>query len=208
MDRAAVQRENDRVLPPGGSRRRIAQVLSAAYAGGLLSEDTFVSRTEHVLSSRLLDPRPVVGDLNLRAASRSRSKVHALVRAVAARLSRDSPVPTRSVLLALDWTGAQTELLLGRHQACDVVLSDLSVSRKHARLIYRDEKWILQDLRSTNGTVVNGTRIGRCELRPGDHLMLGDESLKIDDMPLRLVLSASACVSAGRTPEAASSRRM
>ncbi|MGO9750395.1 MAG: FHA domain-containing protein [Solirubrobacteraceae bacterium] len=71
-------------------------------------------------------------------------------------------------------------MLLGRHRGCDVVLSDLSVSRRHARLIFRDEKWVLQDLASTNGTVVNGRRVGRCELRPGDRVLIGEERLRID----------------------------
>lgn len=84
------------------------------------------------------------------------------------------------MLLALDWSGQQSDLLIGRHQACDVVLEAPSVSRRHARLVFRDHRWIVQDLHSTNGTVVNGTRVGRCELRPGDALLLGDERLTID----------------------------
>lgn len=168
------------MLPPGGSRRRIARTLRAAYAGGLLSEDTFASRTEQVLRSRLLDPAAVIGDLNLRGIPRPSSKLRRLVRVLTAQLKTDSPAPVRSLLLALDWTGAHTELLIGRHHDCDVVLTSSSVSRKHARLIYRDARWIIQDLCSTNGTLVNGTRVGRCELRPGDSLMVGEQYLEID----------------------------
>ena len=63
---------------------------------------------------------------------------------------------------------------------CDVVLDDLSVSRRHARLVFRDGHWVIQDLESTNGTRVNGVRVGRCELHPGDHVDVGDERLRID----------------------------
>jgi pSer/pThr/pTyr-binding forkhead associated (FHA) protein len=35
----------------------------------------------------------------------------------------------------------------------------------HARLAFRDVRWILRDLASTDGTLVNGTKVGRCELR-------------------------------------------
>ncbi|MGO9974199.1 MAG: FHA domain-containing protein [Solirubrobacteraceae bacterium] len=83
-------------------------------------------------------------------------------------------------LLALDWSGECQELLLGRDRGCDVVLCDLSVSRRHARLVFRDEKWVVQDLGSTNGTIVNGRRIGRCELRPGDRVRIGLEQLRVD----------------------------
>jgi pSer/pThr/pTyr-binding forkhead associated (FHA) protein len=86
----------------------------------------------------------------------------------------------RSTLLALDWGAGRGELILGRHRACDVVFSDRTVSRHHARLVYRDGSWVLQDLESTNGTTVNGVRVGRCALRPGDRLALGDQQLRID----------------------------
>jgi pSer/pThr/pTyr-binding forkhead associated (FHA) protein len=82
--------------------------------------------------------------------------------------------------LALDWSGAQSELLIGRHHGCDVIVDEPTVSRRHARLVFRDHKWIVQDLTSTNGTIVNGTRVGRCELRPGDSVVLGRARLKVD----------------------------
>jgi pSer/pThr/pTyr-binding forkhead associated (FHA) protein len=70
--------------------------------------------------------------------------------------------------------------VLGRDPRCDVVLGDLGVSRRHVRLRFRDGSWVLQDLDSTNGTTVNGTVVGRCELRPGDCLVLGSTQLWID----------------------------
>ncbi|MGO9956485.1 MAG: FHA domain-containing protein [Solirubrobacteraceae bacterium] len=85
-----------------------------------------------------------------------------------------------SALLALDWSGAQTEMLVGRDDGCDVVLPNVAVSRRHARLLFRDGRWIIQDLDSTNGTAVNGRWVGRCELRPGDDILLGDEHLTVD----------------------------
>jgi pSer/pThr/pTyr-binding forkhead associated (FHA) protein len=87
-------------------------------------------------------------------------------------------VPTS--LLGLDWSGHRGELLVGRHDKCDIVLRAPDVSRRHARLVFRDHKWIIQDLRSTNGTIVNGTRVGRCELRPGDVVALGSRRLVVD----------------------------
>jgi pSer/pThr/pTyr-binding forkhead associated (FHA) protein len=77
--------------------------------------------------------------------------------------------------------GAASErLLVGRHPACDVVVADPSVSRRHAQLTLRDGVWVLQDLASTNGTSVNGERVGRTTLHAGDVLELGNQAIQID----------------------------
>ena len=60
------------------------------------------------------------------------------------------------------------------------MLEDPAVSRRHARLSFRDGRWILQDLGSRNGTRVNGVRVGRCEVRPGDLVELGNTHLTVD----------------------------
>jgi pSer/pThr/pTyr-binding forkhead associated (FHA) protein len=84
------------------------------------------------------------------------------------------------LVLALDWLGGACELVLGRGRGCDVELDDNTVSRRHARLRYRDGAWVIQDLGSTNGTRVNGRRAGRCQLRPGDRVALGGLVLQVD----------------------------
>jgi pSer/pThr/pTyr-binding forkhead associated (FHA) protein len=83
-------------------------------------------------------------------------------------------------VLALDWNGGHDELVIGRNPVCDIVLPGPGVSRRHARLSFRDGSWILQDLESTNGTVVNGAQVGRCKIQPGDRLIIGDEQLIVD----------------------------
>ena len=162
----------------GASRREIARTLNAAYAKGLLSEETFSARIEHLLRKRLIDPMSLIGDLSFRAQRGWRmwfSETSTAVRTWHAT-RRGSP----ELLLALDWTGEEHELVIGRHYECDVVLADPSVSRHHARIVFRDGGWVLQDLASTNGTTVNGATVGRCVLRPGDHLALGAERLRVD----------------------------
>ncbi|MGO9752914.1 MAG: FHA domain-containing protein [Solirubrobacteraceae bacterium] len=166
----------------GTSQRQIASVLKAAYANGLLSQDTFLQRTDQLLGGGVIDPIRLVGDLNLRRTRTPLADAAAAIADLIGRIARPSEadaLPTFN-LLALDWTGVQNEMLIGRHRGCDVVLSDLSVSRRHARLVFRDGRWILQDLDSTNGTQVNGCRVGRYELRPGDHIAFGDKHLVID----------------------------
>jgi hypothetical protein len=173
------------VVAPGSSRERLAGILSAAFAEGLLSEQTLSHRLGLVLGPRIVDPRLVVGDLAFRR-GRSRSWFAALA-AAAVELYREATAttsPKRSltepVLLALDWTPQQPELLVGRAQSCDVVLEDRSVSRRHARLVFRDATWVICDLDSTNGTFVNGVRVGRCQLRPGDRVLIGEQVVEID----------------------------
>lgn len=169
------------MLGPGASRREIVQILQAAYADGLLSQETLCRRLDQVLDARIVDPMALIGDLNLR---RSRRSWHGgVTRATVAakrvlRLGRTQTLHPR--LLALDWSGARRELLVGRYLDCDVVLSSPGVSRHHARLLFRDGSWVLRDLGSTNGTIVNGVRVGRCELLPGDQLIIGGEQLTID----------------------------
>jgi hypothetical protein len=165
------------VLRHGESRRHIARTLNAAYADGLLSEETFTSRIEHLLKRRVIDPRSLIGDLSFRGRRRWRTRI---LDRVGARVGCSRRSLERERLLALDWTGKQAELLIGRHYSCDVVLTDPGVSRRHARVIFRDGGWILQDLASTNGTRVNGALVGRCALEPGDHLVLGRERLRVD----------------------------
>jgi pSer/pThr/pTyr-binding forkhead associated (FHA) protein len=99
--------------------------------------------------------------------------------AIAAAFGRFRRAAEPSVLLALDWSGGP-ELLVGRHSRCDVRLVSPSVSRHHARLSFRDGSWVLRDLESKNGTWVNGVRVGRCALRPGDRVHVGGHNLTID----------------------------
>ena len=70
--------------------------------------------------------------------------------------------------------------MIGRGRECDVVFVSEAVSRRHARLLFRDGHWVIHDLGSTNGTMVNGVRIGRCRLRPGDRVTFGDTSVMVD----------------------------
>ena len=152
------------MLGAGARRHRLARTLNAAYGEGLLSDRTLAHRLDLLFASEVIDPVRLVGDLTRRVPRRRQRR----------RSDNDA------MLLALDWSGVQEELLIGRHPACDVVVSHPTVSRRHARLLFRDGGWILQDLESTNGTRLNGQRVGRCRLQPGDELALGNQALRVD----------------------------
>ena len=69
---------------------------------------------------------------------------------------------------------ASARCVVGRERTtADVVLRDPNVSRRHAQLTFTGSDWSIEDLGSTNGTLVNNRRITRCPLRNGDLLTFG-----------------------------------
>lgn len=73
-----------------------------------------------------------------------------------------------------------TDLLLGRHPTlADVLLTDPTVSARHARLRHEGEGFILYDLESTNGVFVNDQRIQEQSVQDGDEIKLGAVRLLI-----------------------------
>lgn len=72
------------------------------------------------------------------------------------------------------------DVLVGRDPACDCVLNDSTVSARHVRLYYRLGQWWAEDLRSTNGTALNGEEIHEpAALADGDRLRCGQVNLRI-----------------------------
>ena len=68
----------------------------------------------------------------------------------------------------------KSRCVVGRERAAaDLVLRDPNVSRRHAEFTYTGSDWSIEDLNSTNGTLVNNRRITRCPLRDGDLLTFG-----------------------------------
>jgi predicted component of type VI protein secretion system len=68
--------------------------------------------------------------------------------------------------------------LIGRGEDCQITLFDASVSRQHARIIVDDRCAIIDDMRSRNGSRVNGRRInGPTTLREGDRIRIGTQEL-------------------------------
>jgi DNA-binding SARP family transcriptional activator len=68
--------------------------------------------------------------------------------------------------------------VLGRHPDCDVVIDDLSVSRRHAEIRIVNGRHILFDLSSSNGTWVAGEPVLQHLLRDGDDFKMGDQMLR------------------------------
>ena len=64
-------------------------------------------------------------------------------------------------------------VVIGRGRSADIVLAEPTISRAHAAIGFHGEGFFVQDLSSTNGTGVNGSRESRMELRDGDEIQIG-----------------------------------
>lgn len=72
----------------------------------------------------------------------------------------------------------KAELVIGRDPRCDLVTQEPKASRRHAAIVRREEGFFLQDLKSRNGTRLNGKKVdGPAKLTWGDRITIGDLSL-------------------------------
>lgn len=70
-------------------------------------------------------------------------------------------------------------MVMGRQPTCEIVLDNAAVSRNHAQILHTHGGYFLEDLRSRNGTFLNGQKIhGRAELHDGDEVKVCEVVLK------------------------------
>ena len=78
----------------------------------------------------------------------------------------------------------QDIITLGRTGACDIELADKSISRKHAEIVKDGDDYFLIDLKSGNGTYLNGKRIRSVE----KHLLRSNDNIKIENYEINFQL--------------------
>jgi len=185
-------------------RDQVVARLRDEYVAGRLSHDTFLHRVGMVLESRgQADLSPMVADLPVPAAPRSLAGLLRSTwgRVTAPSRPHQPPVtseprparqPARAPRRALT-TGigaardprqplalpfpraAGSYFSIGRDTSCDLAIADMTVSRRHAQLERTPDSWLLTDLKSTNGTRVNGWRVrGQVPVHVGDLVSFGD----------------------------------
>jgi hypothetical protein len=172
-----------RLRPSAADRERVAVVLRRACLDERLSVETFSARLELLYAAR--------------------------TRAELDRLLSDVPEPTvvgRMVLSLVAWVSRWSNeiqlawrvprtprmilprhesVVIGRSPASDFVVSDETVSGRHAVLSYVDGGWALRDVGSLNGTFVNGWRVvDQILVRPGDELKIGDSRFILASPPV------------------------
>ena len=100
------------------------------------------------------------------------------------------PPPTMQLVLrasegstrTIDLDTATVPLVIGRDaDLAQVAIVDGQISRVHCRLLRLGDRWVVEDLSSRNGTFLNGKRIAKAAMAPGDQLRLGGASLQLED---------------------------
>jgi pSer/pThr/pTyr-binding forkhead associated (FHA) protein len=81
-------------------------------------------------------------------------------------------------IAVLSWDGQvkrveSRRVVLGRSRESDIQIEDSNVSRRHAELRQEGTTYWIVDLDSTNGIEVNGQRVKRAKLEPGDSFTVG-----------------------------------
>lgn len=79
------------------------------------------------------------------------------------------------------------EIIIGRDPNSDVLINDAEISRHHATVKFQPEGFVIEDLGSTNGTIVNGQRlVGPHVLHPGEIINLGEHVSLVFDRQVTL----------------------
>jgi len=140
-----------------------AVILWAVRIAFLVLLYLFLIRAFRALQRALADERVAVSARQIGLAALVVTKSHSGGPRVGARL------PLRAVSS------------VGRDAGNDVVLNDEAASAKHAVVTFADGEWWLEDAGSTNGTLLNGSRIwDRERLRYGDEVAVGRIALRLE----------------------------
>ena len=74
--------------------------------------------------------------------------------------------------------GAKDVVTIGRGKNCDITLNDTQASRLHCEIRKHPAVWVVSDLKSKNGTMVNGTPISAWTLKEDDMVTVGITSIQ------------------------------
>ena len=152
--------------PSHDTREQTVAQLRDGYVAGRIGTDTFARRIDDALHSASHDQlRGLTADLPAQPPPRL-ARLRALLRRRGSACRRPASCWRRTCVI-------------GRSSACQLVLADDTVSRRHAELRIENGCWLLRDLGSSNGTWVNGRRVVEAEVRPGDLIHLGAAEIRL-----------------------------
>lgn len=95
----------------------------------------------------------------------------------------DGAFKPRLIVVSGMLLGQQMELgdvpvIVGRASECALAMPHPSVSRQHCRIWREGDRYLIEDLGSTNRTYLNGKPVTRAELRDGDQISVGNNAIK------------------------------
>jgi pSer/pThr/pTyr-binding forkhead associated (FHA) protein len=76
----------------------------------------------------------------------------------------------------------KSEIYIGRSSDNDLVINNIKVSRKHAKLEKVGNEWFIEDLKSSNGTFVNSKKINRLKVSQKDVITIGGIPLNLEKL--------------------------
>lgn len=162
-----------RLRPSAADRERVALVLRRACLDERLSVETFSTRLELLYAARTrAELDRLLSDVpELSVVGRMLLSVVAWV----SRWSNEIQIAWRVPRTPRMILPRRESVVIGRSSASDFVVTDDTVSARHAVLMYADGGWTLRDVGSLNGTFVNGWRVvDEIVVRPGDELRVGE----------------------------------
>lgn len=145
----------------------------------------FFLRVLRAVWSEVTPPKVATADATTGRRSKAPKPPKAAKAAKPAKSRRGASVPTRLVIVEpAARAGAEfalgPELTVGRAGGCSIVLDEQYVSQVHCRIFIRDGAVFAEDLGSTNGTWVNGSRaVGQMPARLGDRIQIGNVVMEV-----------------------------
>jgi serine phosphatase RsbU (regulator of sigma subunit) len=101
-------------------------------------------------------------------------------------MSAVATIPSKQASLLIDIAGqrrnievSRSPFTIGRSEEADATIADVRVSRLHARLVFEDGSFFVQDAGSRHGTFVNGLRCERSRLKDRDEISFGVPGLRV-----------------------------
>ena len=161
-------------------RERAVEWLRDRAVDGRLSHDSFVWRVDRVLRARnQAELTEVVRDLPREGrVTRVLTSAAGSLSTMLTRVRQAWEMPRLAPLLLPREPGQR--VVIGREHDCDLLLTEISVSRHHAELHFDGFEWWLRDLGSKNGTRLNGMRIQLpFRVRPGETVSFGQARFRL-----------------------------
>ena len=70
-------------------------------------------------------------------------------------------------------------ITIGRDKSADIALDDAQASRINCAIRYWDDIFVIRDMGSSNGTIINGQKIEVAKLSPGDVIKVGNTEITV-----------------------------